>query len=142
MAANVLKVVYSTTDKLAGMTLSPGQLLFLQDDRSIRFVNQDSELVNYQSVVSLKTEAGRVALSHPYPALYWIKDTNVLWRYDSEDGWIQVTTPPKEQLVFGELPEVGEINKIYIVDTEMYRYIDGEFKKIGGSDLNWLPIEG
>ena len=138
MATNVLKVVYTTSDKLSGITLAPGQLIFVEDERSIRFVNADSELINYQSVISLPTELGRTSLQHPYPALYWIKDTNILWRY--EDGqWYQLTNPPRDEIIFDDLPAIGESNKLYINGDSIYRYRDNEYKEIT-SKLSWSSI--
>lgn len=141
-----LRVVYTTSDKLPELTLSPGQLYFIEDTRNIQFVNNDGELVNYTSVVSLATETGRAALSHPYPAMYWIRDTKTLWHYDLTDGWDQVTEPAKEQIIFedrNQFPPVGEEDVIYVSDTTMYRYLDGEYKVISGGgsgSLDWLPI--
>ena len=140
------KILYTTTDKLPEITLAPGQLIFCQDDRSIRFVNSETELINYQSVVSLDTDAEREALLTPYPALYWVRDTKELWRYDAMDGWSKVSSGGsggEQQIVFGTRPAVGEADKLYIDGVCMYLYLNGEYVKIngGGGSLDWLPIE-
>ena len=144
MAQGALKITYTTTSKLPGLTLTPGMMVFCEDDRSIRFVNSESRLINYQSVVSLESEAARQTLVDPYPALYWIKETASLWRYEEEDGWVPAAASADEQIIFGERPAVGEENKLYIDGLGMYLYMNGLYIQInggGGTELNWLPIE-
>ena len=138
------KVIYTTSDKLPEVTLTPGQLIFTQDDRKVQFVNSNSDLINYTSVVPIPTEAARAAMANPYPALYWIKETATLWRYEEDEGWVQATSPNEEQIVFGERPAVGVANKLYIDGTNMYLYMNGVYIQINGggpSDIEWLPIE-
>lgn len=145
MATNVLKVIYTTSAKLPEIELAPGQLIFCEDTRHIQFVNSNSEVINYTSVITLATELGRTSLSHPFPALYWIKETNVLWKYDTTDGWFQLTYPPKDQIIFAnrsDFPAVGDSNVLYVDGITIYRYINREYvAMIGGSgDIDWRPI--
>lgn len=138
------KVVYTDTSKLPGITLTSGMLVFLEDTRGIKFVNNDGNLIDYTSVVTLDTEAERRAFANPYPALYWIKETKALWRYEPGDGWSQVTSEPSggDQIVFGPRPTVGEDDKLYIDATDMFLWINGEYVKVNGgaSEIEWLPI--
>ena len=137
------KIIYTTTDKLPEITLASGQLIFCQDDRSIRFVNSETELINYQSVVTLADETARTGMASPYPALYWVRATAKLWHYDPAVGWVLVTPDSEQQIIFGARPPVGEADKLYIDGTDMYLYLNGEYVKINGGSgsLDWLPIE-
>ena len=146
MASSVFKITYTTSDKLPEITLSPGSLVFCEDDRSIRFVNKEGDLMNYQSVVSLASEVSRTSYPIPHPALYWVKSTNTLWKYDASDGWIQVTEPPEKQIFFGDrsdFPEVGKLDVLYVDGTTMYRYLGGTYRPMsgGGGDMSWLPFD-
>lgn len=138
------KVIYTTSDKLPEITLAPGQLIFTQDDRKLQFVNNDGNLTNYTAVVSLATEQERADMANPYPALFWVRETAKLWRYETTDGWVRATADVEGQIVFGPLPAVGETDKLYIDGLDMYVWFNNEFIKINGggsADLDWLPIE-
>lgn len=112
---SVLSVCATVGSKLPNLVIKDGQLIFVRDKHKIaldfggkrNFFNQIEELV---------TDAARTSMLAPVAGLfYFVIETAVLWTY--RDGWVQITTPPKEVVFFGtELPELG-VSKTLYVDT-------------------------
>jgi len=112
----VLSVCATVGSKLPDLVITDGQLIFVQDKHKIAF-DFGGKRNFYNQIEELATEQERKSLLAPVTGLYYfVIDTAVLWTY--RDGWVQLTTPPKEIVFIGtELPELGSGNTLY-VDTD------------------------
>lgn len=111
----VLSVCATVGSKLSDLTIVDGQLTFVRDKHKIA-LDFGGKRTFYNQIEELATEQARVSLLAPVTGLfYFVIETAVLWTY--QNGWVQITTPPKEIVFFGtELPELGVTKTLY-VDT-------------------------
>lgn len=111
----VLSVCATVGSKLSDLTIKDGQLTFVRDKHKIA-LDFGGKRTFYNQIEELATEQARVSLLAPVTGLfYFVIETAVLWTY--QNGWVQITTPPKEIVFFGtELPELGVTKTLY-VDT-------------------------
>jgi hypothetical protein len=111
----VLSVCATVGSKLSDLTIKDGQLTFVRDKHRIA-LDFGGKRTFYNQIEELATEQARVSLLAPVTGLfYFVIETAVLWTY--QNGWVQITTPPKEIVFFGtELPELGVTKTLY-VDT-------------------------
>lgn len=126
---NVLKIVSTTKSRVSELPVSYGQLIFCKDVRTIYF--DTDERVEYNQIMIFSKEAHRLA-SIPVCGFYFVQETNILWRYDEK--WIQLTSSPKEQIVFlpkDQFPSIGDINILYIDGTDMYRWTGDNYNPMG-----------
>lgn len=109
---SILSLIATKSSRIRDLTIKDGQLIFIQDLGRIAFDFKGSR-VFYNQIVELETDGERLSLDSPLSGYYFVIDTAVLWFY--QDGWIQITEKP-ENIVFigGELPELGQENKIYV----------------------------
>ena len=115
-STNTVLSVYATVgSKLSDLVIKDGQLIFVHDKHKIA-LDVGGKRTFYNQIEELTTEHARTSLLAPVTGLfYFVIETAVLWRY--QDGWVQITTPPKEVVFFGtELPELGVAKTLY-VDT-------------------------
>lgn len=137
-----VKLICSSSARLDSIPFAAGQVIFVQDERSI-YVD-GTERVCYRQIITLSTDAGREALSYPLKSFYFIEDTKCLWQYD-DFGWHQLTEPPQKQIVFDNkdnFPEIGDFQTLYVDGIQMYRYIDDQYKLMnsGGGGSIWIDI--
>lgn len=111
----VLSVCATVGSKLSNLVIKEGQLIFIPDKHKIA-LDFDGKRTFYNQIEELSTDDARTSLLEPVEGLfYFVIDTAVLWTY--RNGWVQVTTPPKEVIFVGtELPELGA-NKTLYIDT-------------------------
>lgn len=131
----VLSVCATVGSRLPELLIKDGQLIFVQDKHKIA-LDYNGKRVFYNRIEELATEEDRKSILAPVTGLfYFVVDTAVLWTY--QNGWVQVTTPPKEVLFIGtELPELGS-NKTLYVDTfnkEISVWDDGTSKYVVVAD--------
>lgn len=113
---SVLKVIATTSDRVQGLSVDNGQLIFLKDVGRIAFDFNDIR-VFYNQIVELETDAERLSLEAPLSGYYFVISTGILWYY--RYSWVQVTDKPQEIVFVGvELPLLGQANKIYANITE------------------------
>lgn len=136
----VLSVCATTGSRLSDLVIKEGQLIFVQDKHRIAF-DFKGKRVFYNQIVEIATEEERIALTPESGTFYFVINTAVLWRYDTE--WIQLTTPPQDVMFIGvKLPELGSANTLYvnkngyiaIWDTETTGYITVANKSSAISD--------
>ena len=111
----ILSVCATVGSKLSDLVIKNGQLIFIQDKHRIA-LDYNGKRTFYNQIEELATDDDRKSLLAPVTGLYYfVIDTAVFWTY--RNGWIQLTTPPKDILFIGtELPELGT-NKTLYVDT-------------------------
>ncbi len=133
--------VSTSSDKLNKLAVKNGQMIFVQDERAI-YMDNNGVRTSYQQIITLNTEAARTSLAYPLRGFYFIKETLQLWEYDS--GWTQITQTPKQQIVFdsyANFPHPGDPEVIYIDETNMYRYINGQYQRMNSSSGGSIWVE-
>lgn len=131
----VLSVITTKSNRLSELEVSYGQLIFCQDKRTIYF--DTDERIAYEQIILLIDENQRLGIT-PVPSFYFVEDTAILWRYDNDNGWRQLTTPPSEQIVFLnriEFPPIGKDKVLYVSESAIYRWQNGEYTDI--SSIQW-----
>lgn len=113
----VLSVCATVGSKLSDLTIKDGQLTFVRDKHRIA-LDFGGKRTFYNQIEELATEGARTSLLAPVTGLfYFVIETAVLWTY--QNGWIQITTPPREVVFFGtELPELGVTKTLYVDTTK------------------------
>lgn len=111
----VLAVYATVGSRLSNLAISDGQMIFVRDKHKIA-LDFGGKRVFYNQIEELATEQERLSLLAPVTgSYYFVIDTAVLWTY--HDGWVQITTPPRDIVFIGTvLPELGSANTLY-VDT-------------------------
>lgn len=116
-----------------------GQIIFVKDTRSIYY--DTTERTTYRSVVIVETEEQRQA--GVITGLYYVIDSRSLW-FKNGNSWDLVCEPAKNEIYYAdsieELPEVGDVNTLYIVDLFMYRWKDGKYKSMGSATIEWIEL--
>lgn len=109
----VLSVCATVGSKLSDLTIVDGQLTFVRDKHKIA-LDFGGKRTFYNQIEELATEQARTTMLAPVTGLfYFVIETAVLWTY--QNGWVQITTPPKEIVFFGtELPELGVTKTLYV----------------------------
>ena len=134
MAKPVIKYYAVSRDKLDQVPVANGQLIFVHDAREI-YLDVNGERTSYSQIIILQDENHRLGIT-PMSAFYFVKATNVLWRYDNQ--WIQLTTTPQEIVVFSDtLPARGVEKTLYIQGIKMYKFEDGKYVELGSGSLSW-----
>lgn len=136
-----LKLVSTSASKLDSYPVTPGQMIFVRDQRAI-YIDTDVR-TSYQQIIVLQEETHRQALAKPLYGFYFVESTKILWEYNGEK-WIQITSKPEKQIVFDDranFPNPGDPDTIYIDGVEMFRYIDGIYRSMNQSAVvNWENI--
>ena len=113
-------------------------MIFCQDKRTIYF--DTDERLAYEQIILLIDENQRLGIT-PVTSFYFVEDTAILWRYDNDNGWRQLTAPPSEQIVFlnrAEFPPIGKDKVLYVSENAIYRWQNGEYTDI--SSIQWGGI--
>ena len=144
----VLSVCATVGSKLPDLVIKDGQLIFVRDKHKIA-LDFGGKRTFYNQIEELATEAARTSLLAPVAGLfYFVIETAVLWTY--RDGWVQITTPPKEVVFFGtELPELGVTKTLYVdtsrkeisvwdEDTASYIVVADKTKELTAEDIDAL----
>lgn len=122
MTIPVFKVYATTSQRLPQLPLLDGQLIFVQDTKSVYFDFNGLRL-EYAIISTIESEEKRESLSNVAEGFYYVEDTNVLWRY--KDGWTQITPSNVDFLYFGGVeafPKVGKKNVLYVADDATYKW--------------------
>lgn len=131
MIKPVLSVVATNASKIKDLGIENGQLIFVEDHKTIAF-DFHNKRTFYNQIITLNTDEERQSILAPVnSAFYFVFSTAVLWTY--KDRWVQITTPPHEIVYIGSgLPELGSANTLYVDkrdasilvwDNELNKYI-------------------
>ena len=102
-----VKFVSTIDSKLSQLGIENGQLIFATDTRTI-YLDLNGVRTEYNQIVVLFNENQRLSLLSPIEGLfYFVKETNVLWRYDGNYQWVQLTSPPKENIILKQNGDVA-----------------------------------
>ena len=115
----------TSPDKVSEIEIKKGNLIFVEDERTIYLDNDDTR-VAYQQIMSLQNDEDRVVLtSRLVPGFYFVLSNNILWRLDANRQWIQITERPSEQIVYGSLetfPRPGSEFTLYRTSEALYHW--------------------
>lgn len=134
MATTVVKFITTQESKLDQLEVSNGQLIFVKDSHKILLDSQGTRTEYSSSFLMLSFDSSRESMVYPLETFYFVLETNILWRYDSYEGWIQITQPPQQQIVFldeEDFPLLGSAKTLYISGLDMYRWRNGGYEKMG-----------
>ena len=134
-----VKFISTSSDKIPEIEVKAGQVIFSKDDRVIYL--DTNVRTAYRQIIEIDTDLQRTSLAIPLKGFYFVKSTNVLWRYDTE--WVALTESPKQQIVFArraEFPSVGDENTLYIDGLAMYRYL-GRYLPFQQGGSQWQDLE-
>lgn len=111
----ILSAIATVGSRVKDLKINDGQLIFVRDKHRIA-LDFGGKRTFYNQIEELATEEDRTSLLDPVAGLfYFVIETAVLWVY--RDGWIQLTTTPKDVIYIGvALPDFG-ISKTLYVDT-------------------------
>jgi hypothetical protein len=73
---NKIKFIATTKDKLSGIDLVPGQLIFSQDERVI-YLDTDQR-IPYISIIVVVDEDTRRNLKSPVEGFYYVRETAII----------------------------------------------------------------
>lgn len=125
---------YSTTGaKLNNIAVIDGNIIFVRDKRKI-YVDAKGERTEYSSIITLIDDATRVGMANPLEGFYFVKETEVLWRYDRR--WKALTAKPESNTIYLDgdeesLPTIGQDKTLYITDYSLYRWNGTEYVNLG-----------
>lgn len=132
-----IKFFLTSSSKIDTITVSAGNLIFCEDTQTI-FLDSPNGRIAYRDIITLATDAARIALPNPIETFYFVDETCVLWKYFN-NTWNQITATPEDQIVFAnysDFPPVGNTARLYVDGLDIYRYLDGNYQKMSGS-FDW-----
>lgn len=136
-----MRFIATTSDKLDSISIASGQLIFSRDNRVI-YLDTDVR-TSFQQIITVASEEVRQGLTSPVQGFYFVKSSKVLWNYDENGVWTQITEQPRESLVFAnyeEFPEVGEEKVLYVDKEAIYQWDTESNSYIEMGTLNWEAI--
>ena len=124
MSKPVMRFIATTKEKLKTISIKPGQLIFVVDDRAIYLDIDFNNRTTYQAIISVINEEARQHIVSPIEGFYYVRQDETLWSYFN-GTWAQVLGK-NSSLVFSDdgLPTTGERNALYVEDTTLYRWND------------------
>ena len=131
-----IKYISTVESKLSQLPIENGQLIFINDTRKI-FLDFNDIRTEYSQIMVLQNEEHRKNILSPVTGFYFILSTCTLWRYQNGE-WIQITTPPKENIAFldySDLPKQGKEEVLYVTKDQSYRWNGDGYTKLG--NLIW-----
>lgn len=137
----MVKFIATTSDKLSGISVKAGQIIFSMDERAI-YLDTDVR-TSFKQIITLVSEEMRQNLTSPIVGFYFVKDTKTLWNYENEI-WTQISGgAPKEQLYFlskENFPAQGEDEVLYVDKDAIYQWNNETSTYVimgGNAQLKW-----
>lgn len=147
-STQVLSVCATIGSKLSDLTIKNGQLIFVRDKHKIA-LDLGGKRTFYNQIEELATDGARISMLAPVTGQYYfVIETAVLWTY--QNGWVQITTPPRDVVFFGtELPELGVVKTLYVdtankeisvwdEETASYVVVADKTNELTAEDINKL----
>lgn len=117
-----MKFIATDSAQISNIEITSGQVIFSRDNHTI-YLDTGNTRTEYKSIISIPSEQARIAMVSPVAGYYFVEDTSILWSWNSTSGWIQITYPPSESVVFepyAQFPQVGQTNVLYVDNDTMY----------------------
>ena len=139
-----MRFIATTSDKISTIAKQKGQLIFSRDDRVIYLDSDTNTRTEYRSIISLINEEQRQSIISPVSGFYFVEETAILWTYNINKGWEQLTKTPDDRILFynsiSEFPAQGEEGILYNTLDNIYKWssLQNTYIKIG-SEI-WEPI--
>ena len=77
--------------ELDSVTKAPGQLIYTTYTYRTYWDISSTERRLLSDVIILSTESEREDILAPLDKFYFVEDTNEFWRYDTNNGWVQLS---------------------------------------------------
>lgn len=125
MAAPIIKVYSTTSDKLSELPVVSGQLIFLSDLNKL-YLDLDNRRLAYNVISTLELDADRASMDVPQEGYYFIEETATMWWY--KDKWVQITnaTPKTSCYIYAnsvsDFPSLGNDRQFYVAKDSIYRW--------------------
>lgn len=124
-----MKLVYTTAAKLDSLSVVDGQIIYLADENQI-CLDMKGKRLTYRSIKTFDTDAERLAIQPIPKTFYFVFETNIMWQYNN--GWQQITASGLTPILYfdteDDLPEKGEVNKLYYTDNGIYNWRESDNK--------------
>lgn len=139
-----MRFIATTSDKISTIAKQKGQLIFSRDDRVIYLDTDTNTRTEYRSIISLINEEQRQSIISPVSGFYFVEETAVLWTYNINKEWEQLTQTPDNRILFyssiSEFPSQGKEGILYNTLDNIYKWssLQNTYIKIG-SEI-WEPI--
>lgn len=139
-----MRFIATTSDKISTIAKQKGQLIFSRDDRVIYLDTDTNTRTEYRSIISLINEEQRQSIISPVSGFYFVEETAVLWTYNINKEWEQLTQTPDNRILFyssiSEFPAQGKEGILYNTLDNIYKWssLQNTYIKIG-SEI-WEPI--
>ena len=139
-----MRFIATTSDKISTIAKQKGQLIFSRDDRVIYLDTDTNTRTEYRSIISLISEEQRQSIISPVSGFYFVEETAVLWTYNINKEWEQLTQTPDNRILFyssiSEFPAQGKEGILYNTLDNIYKWssLQNTYIKIG-SEI-WEPI--
>ena len=127
----VLKVVSTISERLDLLPFEYGQLILVKDTRQMYFDHITGRVL-YNQMIILETEEQRLGMIRPVNGFYFVKETNIIWRYEQQ--WFPLTNPPSSQIEFlpkTAFPAIGDEKVLYIDGIKIYRWLETGYVEMG-----------
>lgn len=122
MAAPVVKLYHTTSERLKDLKVSNGNMVFVKDTHRV-YLDLNDIRTCYDGVQIYPTEAERLSSGAPSEGFFYVEETNVLWRF--KGTWTQLTPENLSPTFFGsyaDFPKHGRQNVLYIDDDALYKW--------------------
>ena len=139
-----MRFIATTSDKISTIAKQKGQLIFSRDDRVIYLDTDTNTRTEYRSIISLINEEQRQSIISPVSGFYFVEETAILWTYNINKEWEQLTQTPDNRILFyssiSEFPAQGKEGILYNTLDNIYKWssLQNTYIKIG-SEI-WEPI--
>lgn len=109
----ILSVCVTTGERVKELSITDGQLVFVQDKHRIA-LDFGGKRRFYNQIEELSTELERVSLLAPISGMYYfVIETAILWAYQGD--WVQITSAPEDIVFIGtEMPALGKKQTLYV----------------------------
>lgn len=123
MAAPILTVYTTVSERINDLPIVDGQLIFLSDLKLI-YLDLNGQRLSYNVIQSLDTDEQREQLPHPIEGYYFVENTGIMWRY--KDKWTQITDGDAPHYIYNNsesnFPTLGKDGLLYATDDAVYRW--------------------
>lgn len=128
MAKAKAKLFYTTSKYLDTLPVKNGNIIFVSDINTV-CLDMHNRRTTYTTIYTFGTDWDRQHWNDPQSGFYFVKNTNILWRYDEDRGWRQITASGLNPVIISqskeEFPEEGDESKLYVSDDGVWTWKDG-----------------
>lgn len=125
MANAKAKLYYTISKYLNTLPIKNGNIIFVSDINTV-CLDMNHKRIHYNTILTFPSDWDRQHYPNPQPGFYYVKVTNILWRYDETHGWKQITSSGLNPIIISQskedFPEQGDPEKLYISDDGVWTW--------------------